>query len=223
MLRRLTPLLILVLALGLLSQAFPLMMAAFNALKVEFFLEDWQARGTVPSPVAWDAAYQAAQSSRQWSPVDNGLHFSQQGELYLWKAFSLTTEEPEAALRAAMHAFEQDAQLRPSWPYPMLELLSVKLRLNEADEQYDQWLQHFLNISHWRGNLLSEFVRDAALAWPVLNHHQRRIVLETTAQALTMDRRVARPLQNRLEATQLRPLFCLYLSIQPVDTAQLCR
>ena len=223
MLGRLPNLLILLLALGMLSQAVPLIISSWNMLKVDFFLDDWQTRGHVPSSIAWDTAYQANEKSRSWSPVENGLHFSQQGELYLWHAYSLNTDEPESRLRSAIKAFEKDAQLRPTWPYPILELLSLELRLNEGSDQYDEWVDAFLKTAHWRGKLLGEFVSDAVNYWPVLNHHQRRIVLETTAQALEMDRSVARSLRSQLDALQLRPLFCLYLSIQPVDSSQLCR
>lgn len=222
-LRRLPLLLFPLLALMMLFQTLPLFISGLNSLKVEIFLEDWQARDLPPNTVAWQAAYQASTNSLASAPIPNGLLYSQLGELYLWQAFSLADEVPEAALRSALAAFNQDHQLRPSWPYSLLEMINIKMRLQETDQDYDQWVAAFLENAHWRGNLLSEFVIDGLYHWPILNRHQRLTLLETSAQALSMDRRITRNLRNELDNTQLRPLFCLYLTLQPVDSSQLCR
>lgn len=222
-LRRLPLLLFPLLALAMLFQTLPLFVSALNSLKVDIFLKDWHARDVPPSEVAWNAAYQASTQSLASAPIPNGRLYSQLGELYLWQAFSLADENPETALRNALAAFNQDHQLRPSWPYPLLEMTSIKMRLQEPDQDYDQWVTAYLEKAHWRGNLLSEFVIDGLYHWPILNRHQRLTLLETSAQALSMDRRITRNLRSELDNTQLRPLFCLYLTLQPVDTSQLCR
>ena len=222
-LRRLPLLLFPLLALAMLHQTIPLFMSAMNSLKVEIFLEDWQSRGKTPSALAWETAYHASTTSLTQAPVPNGLLYSQLGELYLWKAYSFAEEDPESAMRSALHAFKTDHHHRPTWPYPLLEMIAIKMRLQETDQEYDQWVTTFLASAHWRGNLLNEFVIDGLYHWPNLNRHQRLTLLETSAQALSMDRRITRNLRSELDNTQLRPLFCLYLTLQPVDTSQLCR
>ena len=222
MLKRLPLIFIPLLAILLLTQAIPLFMASLNSLKVEIFLKDWQTQDQVPTTQAWDIAYQASENSRHWAPIQNGIHYSLLGELYLWKAYSITPENPESAWRSAIDAFATDHQLRPTWPYPLLELVTLKMRVQEVDAQFDQWVNTFIQTAQWEGQLLNEFVIEALYHWPQLNHHQRRIVLESSAQALSLDLRISRGLKTELENTQLLSLFCLYLSIQPADSSHVC-
>ena len=223
MLSRLSFLLIPLLGLILIAQAVPLFVSATNSLKVTLFLEDWQARDKISNPTSWDIAHEAAIKSLAWAPVANGQLYTQLGELYLWRAYRLETDNPEPAWRSAMEAFAHDHQLRPSWPYPLLELTSLKMRLSELDEDYQTWQDAFHITAQWRGDLLTEWVIESLYHWPILDHHQRRHVLETSVHAINMDRRVARKLRQELENTQLKALFCLYFTLHPIDTSQVCR
>lgn len=222
-LQRLPFLLVPLMAVAMLLQAVPLFISALNSLKVDFFLEDWQKREQIPNTRSWEAAHLASSNSLKWAPVPNGQLFSQQGELFLWQGFSVTDEDSQPPLTSALNAFTQDHQLRPTWPYPLLEMISIKMRLQETDTEFDQWVETFIETAQWRGDLLSQFVIESLSHWAALNARQRSIVYRTTAQALNMDRRVVRQIRVALEQTELLAAFCLYLSTQDVDSTHLCR
>ncbi|EXJ10796.1 hypothetical protein [Nitrincola nitratireducens] len=201
-----------------------MLISSFHTHKVDLFLDHWQSQGIPPNPKALDIAQTAALNAHSWFPIEQGANHFRIGKVYEWQAFHLPIGDSEAntARRQALDAYRTDTQLRPTWPYAWSHVALMKSQLVELDEEFTHAYQMAKQTGPWRRDTLFELSRIGIDAWPRLSPLQKRLVLETTVQAIITDRRNIRPLTEQLNNARLFATFCVYYRSQTDNLASMC-
>jgi len=201
-----------------------MLVSSFHTHKVDLFLEHWQSQGMPPNPKALDIAQTAALKAQAWFPIEQGANHFRIGKVYEWQAFHLPYGDPaaDAPRRAALHAYQMDTELRPTWPYAWSHVALIKSQLLELDDEFTQAYQMAKQTGPWRRDTLLELSRMGIALWSDLSPYQKRLVLETTTQAAIADRRNIRPLAEQLNNARLLATFCVYFRSQTEHSAPMC-
>jgi len=210
--------------------------SSLNLLRAELFLDDWQAKGSPPSPAAAAAAVDAIETAIARFPVDHaGLH-EVHGRILSWQTWDapLGDAEVEPIRRAALAAYRQATVTRPYWAFNWLGIARLKVELLEFDAELDTALWYALHGAPWRTTPLTELARTGLLAWPLLDNAGRIATLAAATRVAALSRRHARTLDpwidastgidavrrvadRSIDAPDARALICRELQQQGID------
>lgn len=192
------------------------LMSALFSQQANRFLDDWQAAGVQPGEQAWQIAHNAAEKALLWYPGESAAAYNTLGRVWEWQQYTLPTAAPEArpSRMAALEAYRNATQLRPTWPYTWVDLALVKLRLGEVDEELVNALEQGLQTGPWRSKSLARIAQVGLLSWWQLPQRGREITLEAVRRSLSFDNRSADQFWQQVEALGTQGIVCSALKAE---------
>ena len=167
--------------------------ADVNAFQATAFLQDWTARGEVPSEPAWEIAAVAAKRSVEFYPVTAGGYYDKLGRVYEWRHQSAYPGSAEAldSRQRALAAYRQAVAVRPRWPYTWARIAAVKMKLLQFDEEFDTALRKARELGPWRSRVNYVVAEVGITAWRELTPHQRQLIRQALGNLAATDSRRA--------------------------------
>jgi len=225
MIKSLSFTLLLILSIVLFTVSAQFMLSSIWANQVNSFLLDWQDKGEQPTERAWQIANKAANKSIALSPVDNAEYYEVLGQVWEWKLFEARKTE-QAAIETrekAINAYRRSIELKPQWPYTLIKLAYVKLRLNQTDTEFNQALQNAFNRGSWRIDINKRIAEMSLMAWSSLSDNNKIIARTAIKRTVKYSPRDAKWLENRAQTNNQLAIFCLLLSTETKEKRKLCK
>ncbi|WP_321325742.1 hypothetical protein [Thiomicrorhabdus sp.] len=123
----------------------------------------------------------------------------------------------------ALQSYRKQTALIPLWPKAWLNLLSIKIELN----QYDKELYHTYNqvklTSNHNPEVTPLFIQLGIQAWQKLNNKTKSDMLRVITQQATSGPKNAKKLKPILQANNLLALTCMYAKATKQNTYNLCK
>lgn len=200
----------------LLALGTSLILSALFSFQANRFLDSWQATAKQPSDKAWNIAFAASEKAIAWYPGDNAAFINAQGRILEWKQFTLPIGDPLArnSRLAALVAYRQATELRPTWPYTWGDLALIKARLGEVDNELLNALNKAFENGPWRSRVLERITQVGLLTWPQLPEQGRQLTLTAIANGINRDQRSANNIWKSIEALHSQAVVCEALATQ---------
>lgn len=223
--QRLAILLALALSLPLLYSGGCLLLAGIASYQTQAFLDHWSAKGSEPSPQAWQVAHAAAQRAVDLYPGSNGEYLERLGRVLQWQQFRhpYGAAEAEPSRRAALEAFRAASAARPTWPNNWVALAYTKLYLRELDDEFAHALKQAQAFGPWRIDVNRSLAEIGLITWPVLDAQQEQDTLEAARRTVAYSQREAHNLLAIAESTGMDFELCESLATALKDTRKICR
>lgn len=202
-----------------------MLIASLYNIQSNLFLNDWQSKKTTPNYQAWSAAKQASEYAININPVNNGFLQENKGKVLQWYTFTqpFTDSKAQKNRIQALKAYRKQTQITPKWPKAWLNLLSIKIELN----QYDKEFYHTYNLIKLTSNHNPEitplFIQLGIQAWKNLNNKTKSDMLRIITNQATSSPKSAQNLKPLLQASNLLNLTCVYANTTQQNTYNLCK
>mgnify|MGYP000385496623 CR=1 FL=1 len=216
---------LLLLSIVLLTASARLMLASMWATQANSFLLDWQEKAQQPTDSAWQVAFKAANKSIALSPVANADYYDTLGQVWEWKQFEASQTDPAAieTREQALNAYRRSIELKPQWPYTVIKLAYVKLRLNQIDTEFNQSLQNAFNRGPWRIDINKRIAEMSLMAWPQLTNDNKVMARTAIKRTVNYGPSDAKWLESRAKTNNRHALFCLLLPHDMKEKRQICK
>ncbi|MNZ99600.1 hypothetical protein D3C78_1189320 [compost metagenome] len=223
--QRLAILLALALSLPLLYGGGCLLLAGIASYQTQAFLDHWSAKGSEPSPQAWQVAHAAAQRAVDLYPGSNGEYLERLGRVLQWQQFRQPygAAEAEPSRRAALEAFRAASAARPTWPNNWVALAYTKLYLRELDDEFAHALKQAQAFGPNRIDVNRSLAEIGLITWPVLDAEQEQDTLEAARRTVAYSQREAQNLLAIAESVGMDFELCESLDAALKDTRKICR
>jgi len=200
------------------------MLASMLANQVNSFLLDWQKKGQQPDDNAWQVVFKSANKAIALSPVDNAEYYEYLGQVWEWKKFeaSQTNEAAIASREAALKAYRTSIELKPQWPYTVIKLAYVKLRLNQVDAEFNQALKTAFNNGPWRIDINKRIAEMGLMAWPQLSKKSKVVAHTAIKRTVDYGYKDGKWLEQRAQDSNQLALFCMLLTNETKQKKHLC-
>jgi len=194
-------------------------------LQSNLFLAYWQTKKIPPSDQAWQIAEKASQNASQLYPVNNGFLQEKQGKILQWHTYN----QPKASNSAqqnrlnALRAYQKQTLITPLWPKAWLNLLSIKIELNQYDTEFYHAYNQVKATSNHNPEITPLFIQLGIQAWQNLNNKTQSDMLKTITQQATSSQRNAQKIKPILQANNLLAITCVYANALKQNTYTLCK
>jgi hypothetical protein len=150
------------------------------------FLRAWNADKSNFSPRAWRVALGSAGNAVAIFPGQSAGLYAKLGLVLEWGEHELPIGSPEARdLRLrALAAYRVAADLVPTWPYYWLDLVSVKVRLGDYDDEMLHALTRAFEGGPWRSGVLGRLTLLGMASWWQMPNSGRELTLEAARRVL---------------------------------------
>lgn len=218
-------LLLLLISVLVVYLAFRMFLSALNGHQVMLFLEDWQLKQALPSQQAWLVAKESVHKAEHWSPVADAFLQEKIGKIYEWNAYSDSIGDKAVYTErsASLNAYREQTRLTPLWPNAWLNIVAIKMQLNEFDHEFANALLRAEQVSNSHPEAIYRLAGLGIQAWPNLTSPQKSKVLRAIGLSISQNKKNASRLQPSIEQKALKPILCYYLRTARVDSGMLCK
>lgn len=175
---RLRPVPFILLAVLLLVMGARMTLAGMSAYQAEAFMTHWttQTPAREPAPSAWQVADAAARQAVALYPVASGDYLDRLGRVQAWQHFQQPRGNATAAAsrRAALAAYREAVQARPTWPDTQARLAQGKILLAEPDAEFEAALAAADRLGGGRWQVSEEIAAVTLAGWLWLDEAQRQ-------------------------------------------------
>ncbi len=105
--------------------------------------------------------------------------------------------EAENFRKQALNHYIKSVSLRPSWPYAWSNVMTVKFRLGQIDEEFIQALHIAETLGPWEPGIQKMVIDIGLITWPRLSYSDRSFVMKTISHALEKQPKAALSLVDR--------------------------
>ncbi|GAB6069243.1 hypothetical protein JCM30760_03400 [Thiomicrorhabdus hydrogeniphila] len=207
-------------------------LSSLYSLQTNLFLNDWQNKINTsqevtfkPSDQAWLNANQASQKAINSYPVNNGFLQELAGKVYQWKTYDQPIADSNAQQNRlqALQAYRKQTTITPLWPKAWLNLLSIKIELNQYDNEFYHAYNQIKLTSNHNPEITPLFIQLGIQAWQNLNNKTQSDMLKIITQQATSSQTNALTLKPILQANNLLALTCVYAKATKQNTYNLCK
>lgn len=208
-----------------------MLLSSLYGLQTNLFLEDWQNKATTtdqiafkPNDQAWLNANQASQKAINMSPVDNAFLQETAGKVYQWKTYDqpFGDQASQNNREQALKAFRKQTQITPKWPKAWLNLLALKIELNQYDDEFYNAFTMAKTTANQNPEVSTQFTLLSIQAWSQVNNPTRNQVLKNIIQEASLGKKQSQNLKPLLQAYNLLKISCVYGKAIKANTYQLC-
>ena len=204
--------------LGLLSiyGGAKLLIAGIAHYQASAFIEHWEQQPSQPSEQAWHVADTAIKRAINTYPASNGEYLEKLGYIQQWHDYGIALGEPSAqtSRQAAVQAFREATQARPTWPSAWAALAYGKLTLLEFDAEFTQALQQAQHFGPWRIGINRRIAEIGLIALPALNVEQSEIVFTAMQRTAKYSAKERTQLFNLATETNTLEALCQVLQAE---------
>src|SRR5690606_16680467 len=148
---------------------------------------DWADKRQTPSERAWRVAHDAAQRAIDFYPAHHGDYYDRLGRVHEWQQLDLPVGAvaAEPSRTAALQAYRQSLEHRPTQPYTWAQLAFIKMRLWQLDDEFRQAITNAHQFAPWQRRANAAVAEAGLIAWPMLRPAERERVAEAAGRATT--------------------------------------
>jgi len=202
-----------------------MLVSSLYNIQSNLFLSDWQNKKTTPNYQAWSAAKQASENAVNINPVNNAFLQENKGKVLQWHTYSQPTANSNAQQNRlqALQAYRKQTAITPLWPKAWLNLLSIKIELNQYDNEFYHAYNQIKLTSNHNPEVTPIFIQLGIEAWQNLNNKTQSDMLRIITQQATSSQKNALTLKPVLQANNLLALTCVYAKATKQNTYSLCK
>lgn len=206
--------------------------SSLYALQTDLFLSDWQNKANsateitfTPNNLAWLNANQAAQNAINAYPTKNAFLQESAGKVYQWHTYSQpygdanSTENREQALQA----FREQTLITPQWPKAWLNVLAVKIELNQYDDEFYNAFTMAKTTANQNPEVSTQFTLLSIQAWSNVNNPTKNQILKNITHEASLGKKQSKDLKPLLQAYNLLGVSCIYARAIKENTYELCK
>ena len=217
---RLAPLLAVALIMTVLS--FAMIISGYKSLQVGYQLSKWQVSGS-PDIETWQRTHQNGQAMQSLYPVGNGFLSEQLGKINEWSVYAIQDTADNQFLQSALENYRTQSVLTPKWPMVWLNILTVKLRLQQIDKEFENAFNRAVLTTGENPVINYDFIVLSSYLWPHLNYSQKATVASKAMLVLQQNDHRAKKLFNHLQQTQLDGFMCSYFKLIKKTPLSMCK
>ncbi|GKT11813.1 MAG: polysaccharide biosynthesis protein VpsP [Thiomicrorhabdus sp.] len=201
-----------------------LFMSSLYSHQAILFLEDWHSKQVLPSEQAWSVAKQAMLKAEAWAPVQDAFLQEKLGKVYEWHSYSeaFGSELVHKDRMTALNSYRKQAQLTPLWPNAWLNIMAIKIQLNEYDVEFSKAMIKAEEATKGHPKGVYRLAEIGIQAWPNLSSPQKSKILKMIGLSVTQKKSNAVTLKPLLDQRGLLPMVCYYLKVSNIKSYKLC-
>ncbi|WP_029408405.1 hypothetical protein [Thiomicrorhabdus sp. Milos-T2] len=209
-----------------------MLLSSLYGLQTTLFLEDWQNKAKIsdqiafkPIDQAWSNANQASQKAINMSPVNNAFLQESAGKIYQWKTYDqpFGNQASQSNRVQALEAFRKQTKITPKWPKAWLNLLAVKIELNEYDKEFYNAFNMAKITANQNPEVSTQFTLLSIQAWSNVNNSAKNQVLKNIINEAGLGKKQSQDLKPLLQAYNLLEVSCIYARAIKENTYELCK
>ena len=211
-------------SLAILYLASQMLLSGVYSLQSNIFLEHWQQNQTAPQNAPWQTGLTASQKAQNYYPVADAFLQEKIGKTYQWNTFTkLPADEAASTNRsAALQAYRQQTKLTPNWPKAWFNLLSIKIELNQFDQEFYQAFAIAKQTTQQTPGMLTQYTIIGIQAYQGVNNKIKSEILRNIVQEAQISKRSSQNLKSLLQAYNLLNVTCIYANAIKANTYNLC-
>lgn len=215
---------LIILAIGLLLLGSQMVISGLYKAQSQLFLEHWGKSTSAPNEKPWHIAYSASQKAIDYYPVKHAPLYELKGKVIQWQTFNKTADDPEVLelRQEALASYRQQIQITPKWPWAWLNLLAIKIEMNQIDSEfYNAWNQVKL-ISNQHPKIQTAVTQIGIQSWKNLSNKYKIEALDNVIHEIAKSKRHANAIKPLLASYNLLKTTCLYATKKQAKTHDIC-
>ena len=206
--------------------------SSLYSLQTELFLGDWQNKTNsateitfTPDNQAWLNANQAAENAINAYPTNNAFLHENAGKVHQWQTYSQPygDENSTANREQALQAFREQALITPKWPKAWLNLLNIKIELNQYDQEFYNAFTMAKTTANQNPEVSTQFTVLSIQAWSNVNNPTKNQILKNIVNEASLSKNNSQNLKPLLQAYDLLTVSCIYARAIKENTYELCK
>jgi len=163
--------------------------------KARVYLKHWVNDANSFSTEDWDKAYSYVKSALEKDPYNPEL-LSLMGNVYEWNSFQSYNQSQNNQFqnnqnrKLALDYYRNAVELRPQWPYTWSDIVLLKYKMSEFDQEFQLALNNATELGPWEPNVQKIISEVGLSSWNELEHSQRITIVENIRRGVTMQPRV---------------------------------
>ena len=209
-----------------------LFLSSLYSLQTDLFLSNWQNKansGTeitfIPNEQAWLNANQAATNAINTHPTNHAFLHENAGKIYQWQTYSQPygdVNSTENRLKA-LQAFREQTLITPKWPKAWLNLLNIKIELNQYDDEFYNAFTMAKSTANQNPEVSTQFTILSIQAWSNVNNSTKNQILKNIVNEASLSKNNSQDLKALLQAYDLLTVSCIYTRAIKENTFELCK
>ena len=206
--------------------------SSLYSLQTNLFLNDWQNKAVTekeitftPTDQAWQNANQASLKAINHYPIENAFLQEQAAKVYQWQTYNqpFGNASSQSNRKQALEAYRQQTLITPLWPKAWLNLLSIKIELNEYDDEFYHAYTMAQQTANQNPEVSTQYTLIGIQAWQNLNNPTKNNVLKSIINEASASKKSSQDLKPLLQAYNLLGTSCIYARAIKANTYDLCK
>lgn len=202
-----------------------MLLSGIYSLQTQIFLEDWQEKQLSPDIEPWQTALIASKNAQKYYPVKDAFLQEQIGKTLQWHTYDkLNTDTAINDSRlAALQAYREQTKLTPNWPKAWFNLLSIKIELNQFDNEFYNALEIAKQTTQQTPGMLTQYTIIGIQAYQGVNNLTKSEILQNILREAQLDQVNSQDLKPLLAAYGLLGITCIYANAVNANVYNLCQ
>jgi|GEM_PF-7078694 len=206
--------------------------SSLYSLQTNLFLNDWQNKAVTekeitftPTDQAWQNANQAATNAINTHPTNHAFLQESAGKVYQWQTYSQPygdVNSTENRLKA-LQAYKEQTLITPKWPKAWLNLLNIKIELNQYDDEFYNAFTMAKTTANQNPEVSTQYTVLSIQAWSNVNNPTKNQILKNIVNEATLGKKQSQDLKPLLQAYDLLTVSCIYARAIKESTYDLCK
>lgn len=202
-----------------------LFLSGIYKVQANLFIEDWQQKQTAPKDEAWQTALTASEKANSWYPVEDAFLKELLAKTIQWNTFNHPLGDANVAPQRlrALEYYRQQTALTPDWPKAWFNLLSIKIELQQVDDEFYDAFKHAKTTTQQTPGMHTLFTLTGIQAYAFVNNKTRSDILRNIVTEATSSESASKEIKPLLQAYNLLTITCIYARAIKANTFQLCQ
>lgn len=194
-------------------------------VQANLFIEDWQQKQAAPQEEAWQTALTASEKANYWYPVEDAFLKELLAKTIQWSTFDkpLGDKAVEAQRLQALEYYRQQTLLTPDWPKAWFNLLSIKIELQQVDDEFYEAFKHAKTTTQQTPGMHTLFTLTGIQAYAYVNNKTKSDILRNIVTEATSSGSASKEIKPLLQAYNLLNITCIYARAIKANTFDLCK
>jgi len=204
---------------------FQIFISGFYSAQTTLLLDDWQKQQQTPADRTWLMAEKASVKSKYWYPTEDAFIEEKIGKVYQWKTYNQIENTPELneQRQTILKAYRNQTHLTPNWPKAWFNLLSIKIELQQFDDEFYQAYAKAKQTTDQTPGMQTAFTLVGIQSWHGVNNKTKSDILKNIVREASSSKKNSQNIKTLLEAYNLQQISCAYANAIKANTYELCK
>lgn len=204
---------------------FKMFLSGFYSAQTQLHLNQWQSNAKLTGIESWQLAQDSSLKSREWYPVQDSFIEEKIGKVYQWSTYTGPLDNQDAIdkRKIALEAYRSQTNLTPLWPEAWINLMSIKIELNENDVEFNKAFSKAIETSAQYSEIETKLAKIAIQSWHGLDQDTKNKAMNVIMKEVQSSKTNSTNLKPILQSCNMLSLTCLYMNVKKLNSYDLCK